>query len=71
MEGGGEEVIMPIHDPDVLPVGSPEETIMDPHFDNQSPESDELPPPHPSAADTATLTDELRDKIIKQVCQIF
>ncbi|KAL7592125.1 la-related protein 6A [Lactuca sativa] len=71
MEGGGEEVIMPIHDPDVLPVGSPEETIMDPHFDNQSPESDELPPPHPSAADTATLTDELRDKIIKQVEYYF
>lgn len=72
MEGGGEDVIMPIHDPDFSPVGSLEDTIMDPHSENQPQESDELPPPPPpSATDTATLTDELRDKIIRQVEYYF
>ncbi|KAL4563607.1 hypothetical protein LXL04_027652 [Taraxacum kok-saghyz] len=71
MEGGGEELIMPIHDPDVSPVGSLEETIMDPHSENQPQESDDHPHPPPSATDTATLTDELRDKIIRQVEYYF
>ncbi|KAJ9565637.1 hypothetical protein OSB04_001603 [Centaurea solstitialis] len=79
MEGGGveeEDVIMPIHDPaDFSSVDSPEETIVDSHSEKPLQESHELPPPPATAdaadiagtADTATLTDELRDKIIKQV----
>ncbi|KAI3495568.1 hypothetical protein L1887_37912 [Cichorium endivia] len=70
MDGGGEEVIMPIHDPDVSPVGSLEEPIMDHHSENQPQDSDEVPLP-PPATDAATLTDELRDKIIKQVEYYF
>lgn len=67
MEGGGEDVTMPIHDPDLSSVDSPEETIMDHHSEKPLQESHELPPPPPTTTDTATLTDELRDKIIKQV----
>ncbi|KAI3800689.1 hypothetical protein L1987_28783 [Smallanthus sonchifolius] len=63
MEAGGEEVI---HDPDLSPVDSLEETIIDPHSEQPPQESDELPPPSP-ATGTPTLTDELREKIIKQV----
>ncbi|KVH88325.1 la-related protein 6A isoform X2 [Cynara cardunculus var. scolymus] len=66
MEGGGEDVIMPIHDPDFSSVASPEETIMDPHSEKPLQDSHELTPPIPSTT-IATLTDELRDKIIKQV----
>lgn len=58
---------MPIHNPDFSSVGSPEESIMDPHSEKPLQESHELPPPPTTTTDTATLTDELRDKIIKQV----
>ncbi|KAK9056024.1 hypothetical protein SSX86_027111 [Deinandra increscens subsp. villosa] len=61
MEGGGEEEL--IHDPDLSPLDSLEETIMDPPSEQPPQESDELPP----ATGTPTLTDELRDKIIRQV----
>ncbi|KAI3681109.1 hypothetical protein L6452_35892 [Arctium lappa] len=66
MEGGEEEdvIIMPIHDPDFSSVASPED--MDPHSEEPLQECHELPPP-PTTTDTATLTDELRDKIIRQV----
>lgn len=60
MEGGGKEEEA-IHDPVLLL----EETLVDHHSEEPPNESDGLPPP-PTAV-TATLTDELREKIIKQV----
>ncbi|GMP71908.1 hypothetical protein CsSME_00030146 [Camellia sinensis var. sinensis] len=62
----------PPHDPDFSPVGSPE--IADHHFEDIEEEEEEIAPhasadqkPHP----TPTLTDDLRDKIIKQVEYYF
>ncbi|KAL8192229.1 hypothetical protein R6Q57_027896 [Mikania cordata] len=58
MEVGGEEAI---RDPDLSPVDSLED-----HPSEQPPQgSDDLPPPPTTCA--PTLTDDLRDKIIKQV----
>ncbi|GMP71907.1 hypothetical protein CsSME_00030146 [Camellia sinensis var. sinensis] len=61
----------PPHDPDFSPVGSPE--IADHHFEDIEEEEEEIAPhasadqkPHP----TPTLTDDLRDKIIKQATNL-
>lgn len=62
----------PPHDPDFSPVGSPE--IADHHFEDIEEEEEEIAP-HASADQkphqTPTLTDDLRDKIIKQVEYYF
>lgn len=64
MEGDGDEEL--IHDPHLSSVDSLEETITD---DPPPPDSGELP--LPPITDTAVLTDELRDKIIKQVSHLI
>ncbi|CAL5410115.1 unnamed protein product [Camellia sinensis] len=62
----------PPHDPDFSPVGSPE--IADHHFEDIEEEEEEIAP-HASADQkphtTPTLTDDLRDKIIKQFPWIY
>ncbi|KAI8000591.1 La-related protein 6A [Camellia lanceoleosa] len=62
----------PPHDPDFSPVGSPE--IADHHFEDIEEEEEEEIAPHASADQkphqTPTLTDDLRDKIIKQATNL-
>nr|XP_043620540.1 la-related protein 6A [Erigeron canadensis] len=62
MEGGGDDgdVIIPLHTHE-------DETIVDPHSGHPPQDSDDLSPLPATSTATAVLTDDLRDKIIKQV----